>query len=85
MDGILRKMLDKNKKVQEVGALAFANLEEKAGKKLEPYCGPIFNNSSSARTLSRCLDSELGPKTAFGISSAKLGGCLDFESAALKL
>ncbi|EGR46444.1 uncharacterized protein TRIREDRAFT_80398 [Trichoderma reesei QM6a] len=42
MDGILRKMLDKNKKVQEAGASAFANLEEKAGKKLEPYCGPII-------------------------------------------
>ncbi|PON23200.1 hypothetical protein TGAM01_v207973 [Trichoderma gamsii] len=41
MDGILRKMLDKNKKVQEAGASAFANLEEKAGKRLEPYCGPI--------------------------------------------
>ncbi|PNY29515.1 Importin subunit beta-2, partial [Tolypocladium capitatum] len=41
MDGILRKMLDKNKKVQEAGASAFANIEEKAGKQLEPYCGPI--------------------------------------------
>ncbi|PFH55432.1 hypothetical protein XA68_18337 [Ophiocordyceps unilateralis] len=42
MDGILRKMLDKNKKVQEAGASAFANIEEKAGKRLEPYCGPII-------------------------------------------
>lgn len=42
MDGILRKMLDKNKKVQEAGASAFANIEEKAGKHLEPYCGPII-------------------------------------------
>ncbi|KOS17243.1 Importin subunit beta-2 [Escovopsis weberi] len=42
MDGILRKMLDKNKKVQEAGASAFANLEEKAGNRLEPYCGPII-------------------------------------------
>ena len=41
MDGILRKMLDKNKSVQEAGASAFANLEEKAGSNLEPYCGPI--------------------------------------------
>ncbi|KAH7309476.1 armadillo-type protein [Stachybotrys elegans] len=41
MDGILQKMLDKNKKVQEAGASAFANLEEKAGKQLEPYCRPI--------------------------------------------
>ncbi|PHH61385.1 hypothetical protein CDD81_410 [Ophiocordyceps australis] len=42
MDGILRKMLDKNKKVQESGASAFANIEEKAGRHLEPYCGPII-------------------------------------------
>jgi transportin-1 len=42
MDGILKKMLDKNKKVQEAGASAMANLEEKAGKQLEPYCGPII-------------------------------------------
>nr|CAR53242.1 putative importin [Colletotrichum higginsianum] len=42
MDGILRKMLDKNKKVQEAAASAFANLEEKAGKVLEPYCIPIL-------------------------------------------
>lgn len=42
MDGILRKMLDKNKKVQEAGVSAFANLEEKAGNNLEPYCGPII-------------------------------------------
>lgn len=41
MDGILRKMLDKNKKVQEAAVSAFANLEEKAGTNLEPYCGPI--------------------------------------------
>lgn len=43
MDGILRKMLDGNKKVQEAGASAFANLEEKAGKILEPYSGPIIS------------------------------------------
>ncbi|KAL2131332.1 hypothetical protein VTI74DRAFT_5256 [Chaetomium olivicolor] len=42
MDGILRKMVDKNKKVQEAGASAMANLEEKAGKHLEPFCGPII-------------------------------------------
>lgn len=42
MDGILKKMLDKNKNVQEAGASAMANLEEKAGKALEPYCGPII-------------------------------------------
>ncbi|AEO56756.1 hypothetical protein MYCTH_2302024 [Thermothelomyces thermophilus ATCC 42464] len=42
MDGILRKMVDKNKKVQEAGASAMANLEEKAGKNIEPFCGPII-------------------------------------------
>lgn len=42
MEGILHKMLDKNKKVQEAGASAMANLEEKAGKVLEPYTGPII-------------------------------------------
>ncbi|KAF7559845.1 hypothetical protein G7046_g4308 [Stylonectria norvegica] len=42
MDGILRKMLDKNKKVQEASASAFANLEEKAGPILSPYCVPII-------------------------------------------
>ncbi|TDZ54606.1 Importin subunit beta-2 [Colletotrichum trifolii] len=42
MEGILRKMLDKNKKVQEAAASAFANLEEKSGKVLEPYCMPIL-------------------------------------------
>ena len=41
MGGILGKMLDKNKKVQEASASAFANLEEKAGKALEPYCYAI--------------------------------------------
>ncbi|KAI2622187.1 armadillo-type protein [Hypomontagnella submonticulosa] len=42
MEGILTKMLDSNKKVQEAGASAFANLEEKAGKRLEPYSLPII-------------------------------------------
>ncbi|CAJ2508129.1 Uu.00g093150.m01.CDS01 [Anthostomella pinea] len=42
MEGILTKMLDRNKKVQEAGASAFANLEEKAQKKLEPYSLPII-------------------------------------------
>ncbi|KAG6035959.1 hypothetical protein E4U41_005875 [Claviceps citrina] len=42
MDGILRKMLDRNKKVQAAGASAFANLEYKAGSQLAPYCGPII-------------------------------------------
>ncbi|KAI1639738.1 armadillo-type protein [Biscogniauxia mediterranea] len=42
MEGILTKMLDPNKKVQEAGASAFAYLEEKAGKRLEPYSLPII-------------------------------------------
>ncbi|KAI1823017.1 armadillo-type protein [Xylaria intraflava] len=42
MAGILTKMLDRNKKVQEAAASAFANLEEKAGKRLEIYSLPII-------------------------------------------
>ncbi|KAL8915228.1 MAG: hypothetical protein Q9171_000347 [Xanthocarpia ochracea] len=42
MEGILNKMLDRNKRVQEAAASAFANLEEKATKGLTPYCGPII-------------------------------------------
>ncbi|KAF2757156.1 ARM repeat-containing protein [Pseudovirgaria hyperparasitica] len=41
MDGILRRMLDSNKSVQEAAASAFANLEEKAGRSLENYCPVI--------------------------------------------
>ncbi|KAL8936758.1 MAG: hypothetical protein Q9216_004762 [Gyalolechia sp. 2 TL-2023] len=41
MEGILNKMLDRNKRVQEAAASAFANLEEKATRRLTPYCGPI--------------------------------------------
>lgn len=43
MDGILKRMLDNNKRVQEAAASAFANLEEKAGKALENpvYCEVI--------------------------------------------
>lgn len=42
MEGILLKMLDPNKRVQEAGASAFAHLEEKAGAGLTPYCEPII-------------------------------------------
>ncbi|KAF1954713.1 transportin-2 [Byssothecium circinans] len=38
MDGILQKMLDNNKRVQEAAASAFANLEEKANRQLIGYC-----------------------------------------------
>ncbi|KAJ4360082.1 uncharacterized protein N0V89_000641 [Didymosphaeria variabile] len=41
MDGILQRMLDGNKRVQEAAASAFANLEEKANSELAPYC-PII-------------------------------------------
>lgn len=50
MEGILTKMLDRNKRVQEAGASAFAHLEEKAGKQLIPYCDPII------RQFVRCFD-----------------------------
>ncbi|KAL5114345.1 hypothetical protein ACEQ8H_007782 [Pleosporales sp. CAS-2024a] len=43
MDGILKKMLDNNKKVQEAAASAFANLEEKANTELTAYCRPIIS------------------------------------------
>ncbi len=42
MEGILYRMLDKNKRVQESAASAFANLEERATKELTPYCLPII-------------------------------------------
>ena len=42
MEGILYRMLDKNKRVQESAASAFANLEERAAKELTPYCSPII-------------------------------------------
>ncbi|KAF2641987.1 ARM repeat-containing protein [Massarina eburnea CBS 473.64] len=41
MDGILQKMLDNNKRVQEAAASAFANLEEKANTQLVAYCSII--------------------------------------------
>ena len=50
MEGILKKMLDKNKRVQESAASAFANLEERAGKELTPYCAPII------QTFTECYE-----------------------------
>jgi len=51
MDGILKRMLDNNKRVQEAAASAFANLEEKANKELEnpKYCEVI------ARQFAECF------------------------------
>ncbi|KAF2479501.1 armadillo-type protein [Neohortaea acidophila] len=42
MDGILQRMLDHNKKVQESAASAFATLEEAAKTELAPYCQIIL-------------------------------------------
>ena len=42
MDGILQRMLDNNKKVQESAASAFATLEEAANTQLTPYCHVIL-------------------------------------------
>lgn len=41
VDGVLQRMLDKSKKVQESAASAFVNLEEAANTALTPYC-PII-------------------------------------------
>lgn len=42
MDGILQRMLDGNKRVQESAASAFATLEEAANTMLVPYCSVII-------------------------------------------
>ena len=42
MDGILKRMLDGNKSVQEAAASAFSSLEESSGNALLPYCRPII-------------------------------------------
>lgn len=42
MEGLLEHMLDRNKKVQEAAASAFASLEEKSGSKILPYTEPIL-------------------------------------------
>ncbi|KAJ5704065.1 hypothetical protein N7493_011203 [Penicillium malachiteum] len=50
MEGILHRMLDNNKKVQEAAASAFASLEEKSDDNLIPYCAPIL------RQFVQCFD-----------------------------
>lgn len=50
MDGILQRMLDKNKKVQEAAASAFASLQESAGDQLEPYVQVVLQQ------FVRCFD-----------------------------
>lgn len=42
MEGLLHRMLDNNKKVQEAAASGFMILEEKSGGELKPYCRPIL-------------------------------------------
>jgi hypothetical protein len=50
VDGILQRMLDKSKKVQQSAASAFVNLEEAANMALTPYC-PII-----VQQFVRCFD-----------------------------
>ena len=42
LDGVLQRMLDQNKKVQESAASAFVSLEEAANIQLPPYCAVII-------------------------------------------
>lgn len=51
MDGLLRRMLDSNKRVQEAAASAFANLEEKAETELKDYCPIIIRQFVECFTL----------------------------------
>ncbi|KAI0070567.1 ARM repeat-containing protein [Panus rudis PR-1116 ss-1] len=44
LEGLLRMVLDNNKKVQEAGCSAFATLEEDAGPELVPYLEPVLRN-----------------------------------------
>ncbi|KAL3436559.1 armadillo-type protein [Aspergillus tetrazonus] len=76
MEGILRRMLDGNKKVQEAAASAFASLEEKSDANLIPYCEPILRQFvlcfgkykdrnmyilyDCVQTLAECVMGELG-------------------------
>lgn len=48
MEGLLRTMLDNNKRVQEAGCSAFANLEDQAGVVLVPYLQPILQHFVAA-------------------------------------
>ncbi|KAF0695448.1 Aste57867_13736 [Aphanomyces stellatus] len=44
MEGMLRRVLDPNKKVQTAACSAFCTLEEEAADDLIPYLGPILHN-----------------------------------------
>lgn len=48
LQGLLESMLDNNKRVQEAGCSAFANLEDNAGPMLEPYLEPILQHIVAA-------------------------------------
>ncbi|KZO90594.1 ARM repeat-containing protein [Calocera viscosa TUFC12733] len=48
LEGLLRTVLDNNKKVQEAGCSALATLEEEAGPGLAPYLEPIVQNLVAA-------------------------------------
>ena len=50
IDGILKKMVDRNKSVQEGAASAFSTLEDTAQARLTKYCKPI------AQQFVRCFD-----------------------------
>ncbi|KAK4684342.1 transportin-1, partial [Tremellales sp. Uapishka_1] len=50
MEGLLRTVLDGNKRVQEAGCSAFATLEEEAGAELVPFLIPILQNLTFAFT-----------------------------------
>ncbi|CCM03932.1 uncharacterized protein FIBRA_06084 [Fibroporia radiculosa] len=44
LEGLLRMVLDNNKRVQEAGCSAFATLEEDAGAELAPFLEPVLRN-----------------------------------------
>ncbi|CCA70510.1 related to importin beta-2 subunit (transportin) [Serendipita indica DSM 11827] len=44
MEGLLRMILDNNKRVQEAGCSAFATFEEEAAHNLIPYLEPVLQN-----------------------------------------
>lgn len=48
LDGLLRMVLDNNKRVQEAGCSAFATLEEEACDQLVPYLRPILTTLVTA-------------------------------------
>jgi transportin-1 len=50
MQGLLKRVLDNNKKVQEAACSAFASVEEEAGAELIPYIGPVLQNLMFAFT-----------------------------------